>query len=122
MCKKHGKPILPGNIKCGYKTWGCSVCVKEKFARYNTNEIKNKRAKEWDNDFIACIHCKIKRCKRSNYRYSGKKYCSSCSIKNKRTGEFYECHLRGNKKQRESGYSYLYLRSWRLKRKLMGAY
>ena len=43
MCKKHGKPILPGRIKSGSKNRGCSDCLKECRVKY-----QSKRAKEFD--------------------------------------------------------------------------
>ena len=126
MCKKHGKPILPCYIRKGYTGSGCSKCLqgwsKQARIRQRSDKNKHKREKEHDAVFIGCIYCPGKRCNRAAYRHNGDKYCSGCLKRNKTTGETYECVLKVQKKYKESGQQYWNGKSWRRKRKLMGAY
>ena len=126
MCKKHGKPIFPCHIRKGYTGSGCSKCLqgwsKKTRIRLMSDKMKHRREKEHDYRFIGCIHHPERRCNRSAYKASGGKYCGTCLQTNKATGETYEYVLKAQKKYKESGQKYWYLKSWRRKRKLMGAY
>ncbi len=84
MCKKHGKPITPGNIRQRYKHCGCTKCNAE--ARIRGMETRKKR---WDYhllkgclcDSCSCARHPKKRCARSRYIISGGRRCNYCSAR-----------------------------------------
>jgi hypothetical protein len=113
---------LPSKIKVGHKSYGCSECRKVIRSRHTTDNKKEERAKTWDTLFIGCIHHPQERCNRAKYRSTKTRYCWYCLAHNKKTGEPYEYFRKQQDKIKKSGYHVDYIRSWRRKRKLMGAY